>query len=295
MAATKYTKEVLSQAAAASSSIAGVLRYLGVKQTGGSHHHISRRLKAFGIDTSHFTGQGSFGTRRSPRRLTPQQILTVRAAHRNRPSGARLAAALLQIGSPEECAGCGQGPLWQGQRLVLHVDHINGNFADCRPANLRFLCPNCHSQTRNFAGRGKHRTPVVARPLPAPDDEKRTTVADAARLLGCSTAHFYRLKGRLTENKEPEPHARRANWSEIIRCALAFPDEGPRKLAARLLTEEFGTIGVSHGTVSNVLASVGLNRAEARRSARIPVGKSGDGPVDSLGPAGVAEWQTRRP
>ncbi|WP_211369931.1 HNH endonuclease [Nonomuraea turkmeniaca] len=27
--------------------------------------------------------------------------------------------------------------------------------ADNRIDNLRFLCPNCHSQTENFAGKGK--------------------------------------------------------------------------------------------------------------------------------------------
>ncbi|WP_433218439.1 hypothetical protein [Microtetraspora malaysiensis] len=53
----KYTPELLAEAAADSLSIAGVLRYLGIPQSGGAHSHISRRLKHFGIDTSRFLGQ----------------------------------------------------------------------------------------------------------------------------------------------------------------------------------------------------------------------------------------------
>jgi hypothetical protein len=50
----KYTRELLTEAAANSISIAGVLRYLQIPRSGGTHAHISRRLKQFGIDTSHF-------------------------------------------------------------------------------------------------------------------------------------------------------------------------------------------------------------------------------------------------
>jgi hypothetical protein len=42
--------------------------------------------------------------------------------------------------------------------LALH--HINGDNCDDRLENLALLCPNCHSQTENFAGRnvGARRT-----------------------------------------------------------------------------------------------------------------------------------------
>jgi hypothetical protein len=50
----KYTRELLTEAVENSISIAGVLRYLGIPMAGGTHAHISRKLKRLGIDTSHF-------------------------------------------------------------------------------------------------------------------------------------------------------------------------------------------------------------------------------------------------
>src|SRR5687768_5680423 len=56
---------------------------------------------------------------------------------------------------PYICTICGNIGEWNGMRLVLHLDHINGINDDDRLENLRFLCPNCHSQTDTYAGKSK--------------------------------------------------------------------------------------------------------------------------------------------
>ena len=55
-----------------------------------------------------------------------------------------------------KCVNCGLGDTWQGETIILDLDHINGNNADNRISNLRFLCPNCHSQTSTYKGRNKN-------------------------------------------------------------------------------------------------------------------------------------------
>jgi 5-methylcytosine-specific restriction endonuclease McrA len=39
---------------------------------------------------------------------------------------------------------------WLGKPLTLELDHVNGDNTDNRRENLRFLCPNCHSQTPTY-------------------------------------------------------------------------------------------------------------------------------------------------
>ncbi len=262
-------------------SIAGVLRYLGIRRSGGSYHHIKRAARRVEHRHDAFHGPRPHQGRTAPNRLTPEQVLVVRPMHQRRAPGSLLTKALVAVGTPPCCASCGMGPQWNSLPLVLHVDHINGDYSDCRQANLRFLCPNCHSQTDTFAGRGKRpeerrlakriRVPVAA---PA---ETPMTVGQAARLLGCSPSQFYRIRTELDRSREAgEERARKATKradriAAVIACALAFPDEGPRKIAARLLTDAHGGGAVSHGTVSNVLRAAGLIRAiQTERARRIP-------------------------
>ena len=54
-----------------------------------------------------------------------------------------------------QCQLCNNKGEWNGSILVLQLDHINGINNDNRLQNLRYLCPNCHSQTETYAGKNK--------------------------------------------------------------------------------------------------------------------------------------------
>ena len=54
------------------------------------------------------------------------------------------------------CNICNISTIWNNQKIVLHLDHINGDIYDNRLENLRFLCPNCHSQTDTYCRKKSH-------------------------------------------------------------------------------------------------------------------------------------------
>lgn len=148
----KWTKEILEKAVKNSFSIATVLSKLGLKPAGGNYSHISKKLRNYGIDTSHFTGQGHLKgkTHNWSSRQSLNEVLVVNSTYNRGHLRRRLIKEELLT---NECSVCGMIPEWCGQPLVLQLDHINGVWNDNRLSNLRLLCPNCHSQTKTFANR----------------------------------------------------------------------------------------------------------------------------------------------
>ncbi len=54
----------------------------------------------------------------------------------------------------DNCAICTINT-WNGLPLVLQLDHVDGDATNNQPANLRLLCPNCHSQTPTYTGKNR--------------------------------------------------------------------------------------------------------------------------------------------
>lgn len=156
-----FTNEQLRAAVQASRSIRQTLLALGIKAEGANYRTIRRDIKELDLDTSHFLGtawrRGSIRPVTAPTPL--EQILVRNSPYSTAQLRKRLRTARLLS---DRCALCGISE-WRGAPLSLELDHINGMSNDHRLVNLRFLCPNCHSQTETFRGRnikqGKTRTP----------------------------------------------------------------------------------------------------------------------------------------
>lgn len=111
---TRWTREVLAQAVAASTNMCEVLRQLGVEVVGGQHTHISRRIKAYGIDTSHFRAPSRRGETR--RRRTPGDVLVQQdGPHPRRVPSDRVTWAMTASGVHKQCAMCGNEAVWRGR------------------------------------------------------------------------------------------------------------------------------------------------------------------------------------
>lgn len=147
----RYDRNEIERLVPLSENVSDLLRKMGRNVYHSSTITLlGRRIKSWGIDTSHFdTKKFKKGLQCLHRRDADVRLVL-------RPEGSRreeayiLRRCLLQIGREYKCEMCGQQPTWNGKVLVLQVDHINGIRWDDRPSNLRFTCPNCHSQTENY-------------------------------------------------------------------------------------------------------------------------------------------------
>ncbi|WP_405903536.1 HNH endonuclease [Streptomyces sp. NBC_00656] len=156
-----FPREELSKAVSESQSMAGVMRAMGLHPSNGAGRAKARRsIAAYGLSTDHFVGQGHNSGRPSLSRKTSAEILRRLPPGSPRTKTILLRRALGETGVSPSCNECGLGNLWQGQRLVLEIDHINGDRLDNRLQNLRYLCPSCHSQTATFSNRTR---PVTQR------------------------------------------------------------------------------------------------------------------------------------
>lgn len=120
---------------------------MGLGTRGGSSTDIlKRRIAELNCSTEHFGKQ----LQSVSAKYSLEEILVENSSYANI---SRLKQRLVNEGKMEyKCQKCGISE-WLGNPLTLQLDHINGVNNDHRLTNLRFLCPNCHSQTDTYAGK----------------------------------------------------------------------------------------------------------------------------------------------
>lgn len=136
-----------------SSTISEVLFKLGYTVKGNSwgYSQVKRRMDDLNLDYSIFKGKSAVIKANKLNNIKKEDILKENCKHQ------RIVLRRYIIKNnliPYKCAICGCTK-WQGKTLSLELDHINGINNDNRLENLRFLCPNCHSQTSTYGSRNQ--------------------------------------------------------------------------------------------------------------------------------------------
>lgn len=140
--------EELKQIVEQSNSQRNVLKALGYGGSGASYKTLQKRCEKYGINLEKFKNNYAAQTRT---RVTINDLCKNSTRATGRIKDFIIRENLLEY----KCGCCGNEGTWLDKPLTLQLDHINGINNDHRLENLRFLCPNCHTQTNTW-GKNKY-------------------------------------------------------------------------------------------------------------------------------------------
>ena len=143
------SKEEIQEKVNQCNCICDMLEVFGYKRNSGSMAKVMKKvIDVYDIDTSHFR---PFYRETQKPIYSLDEILVKNSSYTNI---SKLKDRILKAGLLKyECECCGNKGKWNDKSLVLQLDHIDGDHFNHSIENLRFLCPNCHSQTDTYSGK----------------------------------------------------------------------------------------------------------------------------------------------
>lgn len=145
------SKELAEEVCKRVFTVADFCREVGWKPVGGNYRVFYKYVKEYGLDTSHFTGQKTNIGNKHNVGLSNEEFFKREKLIK----GSDVIRKLIKSGLKEykcENPECGISE-WHGKDIKLQLHHIDGDHFNNEIENLMLLCPNCHSQTDNFAGK----------------------------------------------------------------------------------------------------------------------------------------------
>ena len=206
-----------------SSTISEVLFKLGYTVKGNSwgYSQVKRRMDDLNLDYSIFKGKSAVIKTNKLNNIRKEDILKENCKHQ------RIVLRRYVIKNnliPYKCAICGCTE-WQGKTLSLELDHINGINNDNRLENLRFLCPNCHSQTSTYGSRNQQ---LNSSEYDIPDDLRKMvekkynevkSIKNVSSILGVRRCVVTKIVNESGQKHSNQKYVIRydKDWNEIAR------------------------------------------------------------------------------
>lgn len=149
----KYTKEHLTNLVNESKCMWDVVEKAGMSKQQGNYSYLWRVINRLKIKTSHFEDQRKGKSKIEKdlsEYLVKDKYLTL--------NGNKLKKKLYKAGLKQPiCEKCGQGEIWNGEKISLILDHINGDRDNNLLENLRIVCPNCNATLPTHCGKNRKR------------------------------------------------------------------------------------------------------------------------------------------
>lgn len=114
-----------------------------------------REKNSNGLKKSHANGKGykfDNSARAKSIATNKKKALDIFLSGEYNASNHAIKERLKDLGIKQCCSECGIDT-WNGKKIPLELDHINGDSKDNSVENLRLLCPNCHSLTDTWRGK----------------------------------------------------------------------------------------------------------------------------------------------
>ena len=142
----KYPLDQLKLSIEQSINYSQVLIKLGKVPKGGNYGTLKNAIKYYKLDTSHFLGQGS----NTNKVFGPKRPVEDYLSNKQTIKSYNLKKRLLKEQVLEHVCHMCKHKEWLNQPIALELHHIDGNSNNNNLTNLQLLCPNCHSQTKNY-------------------------------------------------------------------------------------------------------------------------------------------------
>lgn len=159
-----YTKEELQKLLNESNSYADLLRKIGMSEHGGNRTTLRKIINEYDLDLTQISENRRLENLKILDNLhkKPKPLNEILVNNSQYKSSDLLKRLFAEGYKEKKCECCGITE-WMDKDIAFQLHHKDGDNHNNELGNLESLCPNCHSQTDNFAGKSSSKIPKLTK------------------------------------------------------------------------------------------------------------------------------------